>query len=95
MNWYTTDTRPTLWGTLCEMANVSRAIWRDYRDCARAARRRARRSRHDARRYFTTPSTGRGWRSDWALIGLVAFVAIVAAVVVFGSNMLPAFEVLP
>lgn len=91
MNWYTTDYRPTLWGTLCEMAVVSRAIWRDYRDCARAARRRARQRRHDSRRFVTPTSTG--WRRDWALIGLLACVALCVAAVVlvpFGP-----FEVLP
>lgn len=91
MNWYTTDYRPTLWGTLCEMAAVSRAIWRDYRDCARAARRRAR-VRRQAARQFVTPTTS-GWRRDWALIGLVAVIALAAACVVFAFN-LP-FEVLP
>lgn len=93
MNWYSTDYRPTLWGTLCEMAAVSRAIWRDYRDCARAARRRARQRRHDARRYVT-PTTS-GWRHDWALIGLAAL-AVIAGVLSFAyaGVMLP-FQVLP
>lgn len=41
MTRYTEPHTPTLWSTLAEIWDISRAIWADYRDCARAARRQA------------------------------------------------------
>lgn len=68
-----TQRRPTLVGTLGHMAQVSWAIWRDYRDDVRARRR----SRRNARRYATalhlhTP----GWRSDAAHVAAIVVAAL-------------------
>ncbi len=92
MNWYPNDYRPTLWGALSQMASVSRSIWRDYRDCARSARRRRRVRRHAARQYFGPPKNCAWWR-DWTMI-LVAILIVVAVVLIARHSNLP-FQVLP
>lgn len=94
MNWNTNAYRPTLLSTIREIGAVSLAIWRDYRDCSRANRRRSRRSRCDARG-FIQPTTAPNWRSDWTLFGVVVCLILVCAVLYVLSSTLIPFKVLP
>lgn len=80
MTWYTTPHTPTLWSTLAEMAAVSRAIWRDYRDCARNRRRAAR----NAKRY-AVPTVTPAWHNDVAFLLVGALALVVAAVTTAGG----------
>lgn len=73
---YLDNHRPTLWGTLAQMAAVSWTIWLDYLDSARSARRRR---RHE-RRYAL--STAPAWRSDLLLIAIAALAALACVLLV-------------
>lgn len=68
--------RPTLWGTLCQQAAITRALWVDYFDAKRAERRRARYDRQHSL------ATAPGWRSDVCLLLLAAAIVLCLAVLV-------------
>lgn len=62
--------RPTLLGTLRQMAHASGCIWRDYRDDARRRRMARRASR------YTVRTTARSWHEDPLHLVMVALALV-------------------
>lgn len=79
MTWYIQPHRPTLRSTVAEIWAVSRAIWRDYRDCARQARRAARRRPGVI---FTRASA---WHNDPLILAIVALAWACAVITLAGE----------
>ena len=63
--------RPTLGSTLRQMAAVSWAIWQDYREFTRLARRQAKMARF----YAVAPDS---WQQDACHVAVVAFTVVAA-----------------
>ncbi len=85
MTRYANPNTTTLASALAEMWLVCRAIWRDYRDCARACRRLA-----ADRRYVvpTTRALATRWQDDGLHLLAVALV-MVGAVVIVATDLWP------